>query len=368
MIRAVTPGDLWTLRRKPRSVVWLYNEAMLAHPHRLFGFALRCLLEGSGRDGATLIYRERGMRAAIQAVGRAGRPEQDIVMMSAYGGGPGHPTDPDVWFRLMERLCVDAGHHRVQRLYAALSQCHEELREVFRQLGFGGYAQQMVLRLEGPDWDQGITLAPMRPQARRDDWGIHRLYGTITPHLVQQAEARVARDWRLPLTQGWRRPRRRAWVLGPDSNLNAYLHLTSGPAAHVLTLLLHPDVRDIVTDVLRFGLGQISDTLPVYLLLREYQSELLMPASDLGFQPIGEQVLLFKQTTVAVRRPSLIQVLEPAGEPRAPIPTISSISEDARNYDRATRHHEQYRSASGDSTAPYSTGAGQWPRRQGGSA
>lgn len=331
MIRPVTPGDLWTLRRKPRSQVWLYNEAMLAQPHRQFLFALRCMLEGSGRDGATLVYRERSMRAAAQAVGRSGRPEQDIVMLSAYGGGKGHPTDPDVWFRIVERLCIHAGHHRVQRLYAALSQRHEELREIFRQLGFAGYAQQIVMRLEGPDWDQGITLAPMRPQTRRNDWAIHRLYGMITPYAVQQAEARVARDWQLPLTQSWRRPRRRGWVLGSDDNLIAALRLTSGPAAHVLTILIHPDVRDIVTDVMRFGLGQLPDTLPVYLLLREYQSELLAPASDLGFQPIGEQALLLKQTTVAVRRPSLIPGIEPIPEPRGPIVTISSISEDARS-------------------------------------
>jgi hypothetical protein len=134
----------------------------------------------------------------------------------------------------------------------------------------------------------------------------------------------------MPLTQNWRRARRRGWVLGPDGSLTAALHLTSGPAAHVMTLLIHPEARDIVTDVLRFGLGQISDTLPVYLLLREYQSELLTPASDLGFQPIGEQVLMIKHTTVAVRRPSLIPVLEVVPEPRASIPTISSLSEDAR--------------------------------------
>jgi hypothetical protein len=330
MIRPVTPGDLWTLRRKPRSQVWLYNEAMLARPHRQFSFALRCLIEGSSRDGATLVYRERGMRAAAQAVGRSGRPEQDIVMLSAYGGGNGHPTDADAWFRLMEAICFQAGQRRVQRLYAALSQRHEELREIFRQLGFAGYTQQVVMRLEGPDWDQGVTLAPMRPQARRHDWAIHRLYGTITPHLVQQAEARVARDWQLPLTEGWRRSPRRGWVLGTDDNLIAALRLTSGPAAHVLTLLIHPDSRDIVTDVLRFGLGQISDRLQVYLLLREYQSELLAPASDLGFQPIGEQALLFKQTTVEARRPSLLPALEPRVEPRGPIPTISSLGEDAR--------------------------------------
>jgi hypothetical protein len=340
MIRPLTPGDLLILRRKPRSQVMLYNETMLVRPHRPFWFGVRCALEGSRRDGATFVYRERGSRAAVQAVGRSGRPEQDIVMLSAYGDGRGQPTDPDIWFRILEALCASAGQHRVQRLYAALSQRHEELREVFRQLGFAGFTQQTVMRLEGPDWDQGTTLAPMRPQARRDAWAIHKLYGATTPHTVQQAEARVARDWALPLARSWRRPRRRAWVLGPEDNLSTYLHLISGPAAHVLTLLMQPEARAITTDILRFGLGQLSDSLPVYLLLREYQRELLLPAADLGFQPIGEQALLFKQTTAAVRRPFLMPVREPTTEPRAPIPTITSRSEEARRYVRTTRYHE----------------------------
>jgi hypothetical protein len=280
------------------------------------------------------------MRAAVQAVGRSGRAEQDIVMMSAYGDGRGQPTDPDIWFRILEALCISAGHHRVQRIYAALSQRHEELREVFRQLGFVGYSHQTVMRLEGPDWDQGITLAPMRQQARRDAWAIHKLYGATTPHPVQQAEARVARDWTLPLTRGWSRPRRRGWVLGPEDNLSAYLHLTSGPVAHVLMLMIQPDARAITTDILRFGLGQISDALPVYLLLREYARELLLPAEDLGFQPIGEQALFVKHTTEAARRPFLMPAREPTTEPRAPIQTISPLSKDARRYDRSTRYHE----------------------------
>jgi hypothetical protein len=180
----------------------MYNETMLVKPHRPFWFGLRCVLETSRRDGATFVYRERGLRALVQAVGRSGRPEQDIVMMSAYGDGRGHPTDPDIWFRILETLCVSAGHYRVQRIYAALSERHEELREVFRQLGFFGYTHQTVMRLEGPDWDQGTTLAPMRLQARRDAWAIHKLYGATTPRSVQHAEARVARDWTLPLTRG----------------------------------------------------------------------------------------------------------------------------------------------------------------------
>ncbi len=326
MIRPATLADLWTLRRKPRGLVMLYNEALLARPHRPFLFGLRWALEGNGRDGTTLVYHGRGMQALVQSQGRYGRPEHDIVMMSTYGGGPGYPTDPDAWFRLLEALCVHAGQHRVQRIYAALSHHHEELREIFRQLGFVNYTNQTVLRLEGPDWDQGVTLAHMRPQARwwRDVWAIHKLYGVTTPHLVQQIEGRASRDWTLPLAPGWSKTRRRAWVLGTDTDLTAYLHLRSGLSAHILTLLMHPDSRDITTDILRFGLAQVSDDLPVYLLLRDYQRELLLPAGDLGFQPVGEQALLCKQTTVAVRRSILAPALERASDPRAPIPTISS--------------------------------------------
>lgn len=341
MIRPVTPGDLWPLRRKPRSAVMLYNEAMLACPHRIYWFAVRCALEGNSPARAALVASENNTHAVIHATGRERRPEMDITLLAAYGDGRGAPTDPDLWFRLLESLTHHAGRRSIQRIYAALSQRHDELREMFRQLGFAAYAHQTVTRLEGPDWDQGTSVSAMRPQSRRDVWAIHKLYGATTPRPVQEAEARASRDWMLPITPSWHRMRRRAWVHGREDDLTAYLGLTSGPSAHVLTMLVRSEARDETTSILRFGLGQISDSLPVYLLLREYQSELLLPAGDLGFQPIGEQALLWKQTTVAVRRSILVPALEPLPEPRAPIPTISLLDEDARYYDHPTRHYEQ---------------------------
>jgi hypothetical protein len=371
MIGPATLGDLWTLRRAPRRLVRLYNEAMLARQHRPLWFTIRCLLEGSGRDGASFVYRDRGARALVQSVGRDGRPEQDIVLLAAYGAQRGQPTDLDVWFRLMESLCIQVGHYHVQRLYAGLSQGHEELREVFRQLGFNGYAHQTVLRLEGPDWDQGTTLAPMRPQSRRDIWAIHKLYGATAPRHVQLAEARDSRTWMLPRmlprAQRWL-PRRRGWVLGPEDNLVAYLQVISGPAAHILALLLQPEAREITTDILRFGLGQIADAQPVFLLLRDYQRELLLPAGDLGFQPIGEQALLVKQTTAAVTRPFITPMFESGLETRAPAPTISPVEGDVRPYVRTTRHYQQYRPASGSSSTPYSPESGERRGKQGGFA
>lgn len=336
MIRSVAPGDLWSLRRKPRNQVVLYTEGLLAQAHRPAWFALRCMLQGNGRDRSTAVYQERGAGALVQAQGRSGRPEQDVVYLATTGPRAAHlPSDYEIWYRLLERLGLNAGYHQLQRLYAAIPGQHGELREIFRQVGFQAFAHATILHLSGPDWDQGTTLAPMRAQSRRDHWAVHKLYGATTPHLVQHAEVRNARHWALPLARGWLGPSRAAWVLGPDDDLVAYLRLASGPAGHVFSMLIRPDARDIAVDVLRFGLANLSDTRPVYLLLREYQGELIAPAQDLGFQPIGEQALLVKHMVVPVRRALLVPSLEPGLEPRVPAPRISAPREDSHPYVRA---------------------------------
>lgn len=337
MIRSVAPGDFWSLRRKPRKQVVLYTEGLLARAHRPALFALRCLLQGNGRDASSVVYQERGGGAILQAVGRSGRPEQDVVYLATLGARSVRlPSDYELWYRLLERLCINAGYNNTQRLYAAIPSQHNEVREIFRQLGFQAYAHTSILHLSGPDWDQGTTLAPMRVQARRDHWAIHKLYGATTPHLVQHAEVRNARAWALPMRRPWARPRRTAWVWGPDDDLTAYLRLASGPSGHVFSLLIRPDAREGATDVLRFGLAQLSDTRPAYVLLREYQSELLAPAQDLGFQPIGEQALLVKSTVVPVRRPLLVPSFEPSLEPQVPAPRIAKPREDSYPYVRPT--------------------------------
>lgn len=337
MIRSVAPGDLWSLRRKPRNQVVLYTEGLLARAHRPAAFALRCLLQGPGRERSTVVYRDRGGSGVVQAEGRWSRPEQDIIYMASVGGRAARfPSDYELWYRLLERLVAQAGNSQVQRLYAAAPAQHNEVREIFRQTGFQAYAHCTILHLSGPDWDQGTTLAPMRYQSRRDHWAVHKLYGATTPHLVQHAEVRNARHWALPMPSAWGSTRHAAWVLGPDDDLTAYLRLASGVSGHVFSMLIRPDARDAAVDVLRFGLAQLSDTRPVYLLLREYQSELLVPAEDLGFQPIGEQALLVKSTVVPVRRPLLVPTLERGLEPQVPAPRISTPREDSPPYVRAT--------------------------------
>jgi hypothetical protein len=138
-----------------------------------------------------------------------------------------------------------------------------------------------------------------------------------TPHLVQQAEVRNARHWTIYRPYSFLR--RQSWVLGPDDDLVANLRLLSGPSGHVFSILIRPDAREQAVDVLRFGLAQLSDSRPVYLLLREYQQELFEPAMRLGFQPVGEQTLLVKHTVVPIRRMVLTPSLEVGLEPRVSV-------------------------------------------------
>ena len=131
-------------------------------------------------------------------------------MLSAYGGGRGHPTDQDVWFRLIERL----ESRRANRYRGSTRPLPKprDLREIFDS---STSPLQPEMGWRKARLGSGITLAKMRQQSRRDDWAIQRLYVLIPAH-VQQAERAYPRLG-MTLTQNWRRARRRDGGLDPIS-------------------------------------------------------------------------------------------------------------------------------------------------------
>lgn len=338
MSRLLTPTDLFTLQRKPRALALLHDDALSVQRHRPLLFSLRSLLTNSGRY-TTFIHRENSIRAILQAVRRESRPEQTVVALASYGADHQPPTDHDVWFRLLEAHVAYSARHQIQRLYATQSSATADLSELFRQSGYTPYVRQVVLRLDGPDWDQGTRLATMRPQGRHDVWGVHQLYGQITPRHVQLAEARAARDWMLPLQAPWLGVKQRAWVHTRAEQVITSLRVSSGRDAHMMQLLMEPQAREQAIDVLRFGISQIADTLPIWLVLRDYQEELLWAAQDLGFQPIDEQVRWVRHNVSFIRRSAIARVLEPH-DAGAPVPTVVPASEQARLYARTKRDNQ----------------------------
>ncbi|MFZ9857781.1 MAG: hypothetical protein ACO3F2_05525 [Roseiflexaceae bacterium] len=339
MSRLLTPIDLIGLRRKARSLVVLDGDVSLLRRHRVLLLAVRSILENHTTHSTTVV-RHGDISAMLQALTRHSRPERELIALASYGLDQRYPSDHDMWFNLLESHVVQSARDRIQRLYATLDNHHADVAEIFRQSGYVPFSRQLLLRLDGPDWDQGTRLATMAPQTRHDVWGIHQLYGQITPRPVQLAEAKAARDWMLPLSTPWERVKQKAWVQRHNEQIMASLRIQSGREAHVMRLLVQPSARDEVPDMLRFGMSQIADTLPIWLVLRDYQEDLLWSAQDLGFQPFSEQSLLVRHNVALIRRPAFARVLKPNHEQGSPIPTIvPAANKQARFYAPQKRHH-----------------------------
>jgi hypothetical protein len=339
MSRLLTPIDLFGLRRKARSLVVLDGDVSLLRRHRVLLLAVRSILENHSAH-ITTIVRNSAISAVLQARSRRSRPERELMALASFGPDQRYPSDHDMWFNLLESHVVQSARDRIQRLYATLDNQHADVAEIFRQSGYAPFSRQLLLRLDGPDWDQGTRIATMHSQTRHDVWGIHQLYGQTTPRPVQLAEATAARDWMLPLSTPWERVKQRAWVQRHNEHVVASLRIQSGREAHVMRLLVQPSARDEVPDMLRFGMSQIADTLPIWLVLRDYQEDLLWSAQDLGFQPFSEQSLLVRHNVAFIRRPAFARVLEPNHEQGSPIPTIvPAANKQARFYAPPKRHH-----------------------------
>lgn len=349
MIRPVSPRDFWSLRRKPYSRLYLYNEVMLARGHNPALYAVRCWLDVRGGSGVTLVYRDGGLRGFVQAWRRPGRPEIDLLYLAAlpYGRKNPPPTDPDVWYRLLEQLIAYAGSKGIQRIYAPLASGAPTF-ELLRQLGFQPYTQRQVWVLRNPTVEEGSAMVALRAQARRDAFAIQQLYEAVAPRVVQQAEMRSSSSWHLPIPRvSWDRVRRKGWVLGREAGegLDITIQAWIGPSNTVLYPLIRPDGRQKAEAALRYSLSQLPENRPVYALVSGYQSELQAPLEGLGFEHIGDQVLMVKNTVVALRSPRLSPVVEGGPDPsviRAALrihqsaePAVPDLGEHAR-YSRTS--------------------------------
>lgn len=320
MIRPAVVADLWALRRRPQRRIFCYTEAMLASGYRPLAVSLRAVLGPLNDDVATLVLRNRGVRGYLQALKRAHAPEIDLVYLAGFAGADQRMPNGDVWHALVDDIITRAGQARIERIFAAVGQRFDDVMEILRQLGFQAYAQQQLWMLPEPVLEAGSALVALRRQQRRDAWPIHQLYQRVTPRHVQQAELRRSSAWQLPRPRrriGWRE---RGWVLGSDEALQTYIHVLTGPRAHVLRMLIDPAVRELSPALLRYSLSQLSEARTVFAVLRSYQSELGPALQELGFRLRGEQTLFVKHLTATARQPVRVPGLVPNG------PTTESVT------------------------------------------
>ena len=261
-----------------------------------------------------------------QVRARPGRPERDVVFMSpTLSSGNGSHA---IWQRLLTHLCVKTAESGTFRVYARLPLHSEEL-QIFRNVGFFEYAQEEIYQLD-PKVDRA-ELQPglvLRPQETDDGWGLQKLYASLTPRAVQNAEGLAQGQWELNRRSRRTQGRLSGYVWEVDDEILGALHIRAGKRGYAIRTLLHPDALDRAEALCQAALKLtiLEPILPVYFIFRQYEAGWQNVLPLLGFNPLTSQVLVINPMTVRVREKTstLLPALEASPTEGAASTTVMS--------------------------------------------
>ncbi len=238
-------------------------------------------------------------------------------MLEAVGAAMGVYAAEPVWEELLRYGIVAAGLEGVKRLYARIP-AGSPVRSAARRSGFVPYANEQIYVTFG-----AVLRTPgrhTRPQRPADLWAIHQLYTAVVPRQVQYAEELTSDCWAMQrgrLRGGYSC---QGWLVEEGHQLAGYVRVDSRPDAHVVSLLVRPERREVAGDLLATALSELATMppRPIYVTVRGYQTELARLLGTLGFRHYLSQDLHVKYTTSVSRVPTVesvvftVDVKEPA--------------------------------------------------------
>lgn len=229
----------------------------------------------------------------------------DILCLAPALDTPrGHPA---VWEKLLANLIPEAAAHQVTRLFADVPD-QPLLVNTLSHVGFNVYARQTVWRLTASDAGEFLVARPndVRAVARGDEWNLMRLYATVTPKTVREAEGVAGEAAQVPPTI--------VWPYGGD--VHTFVHLGGDrPGARgdditgcvkvvfgkagVLMQFWVDSLQDSIAtrSLVAAGLEDIRNRrtrLPVYVLVKGYQGGLAPVLADFGFAPFTDHARMVK--------------------------------------------------------------------------
>jgi hypothetical protein len=334
MIRSFDVRDLLLVSKLQKKGTCLDPEIALTRPYSPLLAALSSYFLMQEAGTSTLILEALDQSSEVQGLAqvrqRRGRPEADVIYLAPSFSA----TDetPTIWYRLLTHLCAKAGERGTQRLFARLAEDGEEI-ETFQQVGFSPYTREDIFRLKSiPGSHRRLDRVAMRPQQAVDAWALQRLYASVAPRLVQQAESLGERGWERSSVDWPLRARSEGYVLEDNGEIVSYLLFSDGRIGHWMRILLHPQAYDRADEVIQHGLAFLSHypPCPIYCNVRKYEGGLRTPLQDWGFEPFGSQAILVKHTTVRIKEPArkLVPALDKRAE--AATPTMSRINPSTR--------------------------------------
>lgn len=208
------------------------------------------------------------------------------------------------WLRLLEHLVIDAGEKGAMRVYARLMEDSPET-SLFSQVGFHTFTRENLFRLNYKVALEKPADQKMRSQHKRDLFPIDQLYRAITPTPVQYAESTSSRSWALNRNYFPRPIKEQGFVLEEKDKVIAYMRLLSYRNRHLLTFMCLDSYRELLPEVVRFGLCSIKagEDTQVYCAVREYQAEQESVLEDFGFTHFGRQSAMVKQIVQYIKNP-----------------------------------------------------------------
>jgi hypothetical protein len=213
---------------------------------------------------------------------------------------------------LLEALCKAAGARGASHLIAEVDE-HSPAFENLRRAAFAIYARQRIWSYAGERRPASPQASPWRPSRESDAPGVHCLYLSVLPTMVQQIEE--------PPQQGGA-----DLTHARDGEILAYLQIERGPLGLWIQPYVHPAAEELETLLAAF-LAQCehADRRPLYFAVRSYQGWVGHALSRLGLQPIQDQAVMVKRLAARVREPEasrLPAVERTRPEPTTPIATL----------------------------------------------
>jgi hypothetical protein len=311
VIRPVSPGDSLLVYRLQKHGQSLDLRRTLTESWSPLREAWLAFLTGQLRGQVTLVWRNVSGPEGVVQVRLTGR--QAGARITYLAPRSEDVAAGEVWARLVEGACAEAGARGAPRVFAHTRGDGAEL-DVFQQLGFYQYARQTVFRLADNTLHQADEQGPpVRPWQPSDQWAAQRLSAAITPRSVRQAEG-LEREPAGGVGEAGR------LVLIQEGELKGVLTVYGGRLGYWLRILVHPESPADASALLQTGLSALSagGERPAFCAVRHYEGHMLQPLADLGFEPMAEQALMVKQLAARVQAAvgeavvSLKQGTEPA--------------------------------------------------------
>ena len=310
MPRPFNPADLISLlvlqARVPPNLAWS-GETLASGVSRSLPLASLVGEWFPGRNGRhTWVLSRRGIAlGVVSARRRRGQGSWEIDRLQIARGKELASVEA------LDGLNVTLGRRGAERLLLRLAE-ESPMEEAAQQAGFRLLLrEELYLRPAGRlRREEPLPLgdAALRPAMEADSFNLFRLYNTLVPSSVRQAEGLALRDWQgiRDISKGG--PLEEAFVIERDGELMGGVTVSRGRKSKRLVDLLARPEEAVVGPLLEAAVRSQGQRRALVCLLPEYLWSTVSCLEEQGFHYRGNFCLYEKRVVARVRRPGLLPV------------------------------------------------------------